>query len=77
MWVNSETFMKLVETATRLELKCGDLERRVEHLEKKPVVVNIDEKHNHDDDYKRAYDELMNGVVDKDLGRVRYTDGRD
>ena len=83
MFVSSKTFMELVEKMTRMEceykLEIKRLQERVETLEKRPIAVQEDEGVNarKNPDMYTIYDELMNGVVDRELGRVKLTDGTD
>lgn len=83
MFISSKTFMELVEKVTRMELEhkheIKRLNERIETLEKRPIILqedqHINEKKN--PDMHTIYDELMNGVVDDSIGRVRLTDGTD
>ena len=83
MFVSSKTFMELVEKMTRMEceyrLEVKRLQERVETLEKRPMVVTEDEGINgrKNPDMHTIYDELVNGIVDDKLGRVKLTDGTD
>ena len=83
MFVDSKTFMELVEKMTRMEceykLEIKRLQERVETLEKRPIAVQEDDGINarKNPDMHTIYDELMNGVVDNELGRVKLTDGTD
>ena len=79
MFVSSKTFMELVERMTRLEVENQRLKERIETLEKRPIAVTEEEGINarKNPDMNTIYDELMNGVVDNELGRVKLTDGTD
>lgn len=79
MFVDSKTFMELVAKVTRLEIENERLEKRIETLEKRPIVVQEEEGVNarKNPDMHTIYDELVNGIVDDKLGRVRLTDGTD
>ena len=79
MFVDSKTFMELVAKVTRLELEKERLEKRIETLEKRPIMVQAEEGVNErkKPDMHTIYDELVNGVVDDKLGRVKLTDGTD
>ena len=80
MWINAKVFMELVERMTLLEQKCADLERRVGTVEKRPIHLKVDEAEEEprqDEVAKRMYHELMHGIVDEKMGRVKFTDGRD
>jgi hypothetical protein len=75
MFVNSKTFMELVQLVTRLETKVEALEGRIKTVEERPIAVYKDE----DEKKKSAsiFEEMLYGEVDPKLGRVRYTDGTD
>lgn len=83
MVVDSKTFMELVEKVTRMEimqkLEVERLEKRIETLEKRPIVAYQEDDANErkTPDMDTIYDELVNGVVDTKLGRVKLTDGTD
>jgi hypothetical protein len=83
MFVSSKTFMELVEKMTRMEcehkMEVKRLEERIETLEKRPIVLQEDQHPNakKNPDMHTIYDELVNGVVDDKLGRVKLTDGTD
>ena len=83
MFVSSKTFMELVEKMTRMEceykLEIKRLQERVETLEKRPIMVTEDQQPNakKNPDMHTIYDELVNGIVDESIGRVRLTDGTD
>ena len=81
MFVSSETFMKLVERMTRLELEhkadVERLERRIKTLEDRPIVLADDSAKKSTDKMERLFEEMTMGVKDINTGRVTYTDGRD
>ena len=83
MFVSSKTFMELVEKMTRMDmaykLEIKRLEERIETLEKRPILAQEEESVNarKNPDMHTIYDELVNGIVDDKLGRVRLTDGTD
>ena len=81
MFVNSETFMKLVERMTRMELEhkadVERLENRIKTLENRPIVLADDSPKKSTDTMERLFDEMTRGVKDINTGRVTYTDGRD
>lgn len=79
MWVNSKTFMELVERMTVMELRIKQQDERIKTLEDRPIIVDAKEQPNGRKSYdmNEIYDDLMNGVKDEQLGRVRLTDGTD
>lgn len=79
MWVESKTFMELVERMTVMELRLKQAEERIKTLENRPIIVDAKEEPNGKKTYDitEIYDDLMNGATDKKLGRVRLTDGTD
>ena len=81
MFVSSKTFMELVEKMTRMEMayqaEIKGLERRIEVLEKRPIVLADDSPKKSTDTMERLFDEMTRGVKDINTGRVTYTDGRD
>ena len=83
MFVSSKTFMELVAQVTRMEcehkLEIKRLHERIETLEKRPIMVTEDQQPNakKNPDMHTIYDELVNGIVDESIGRVRLTDGTD
>lgn len=83
MIISSKTFMELVAKVTRMEcehkMEVKRLEERIETLEKRPIILQDDQPINakKTPDMHTIYDELMNGVVDDSIGRVRLTDGTD
>ena len=79
MFVSSKTFMELVERMTVMELRLKRAEERIKTLENRPIIVDAKEEPNGRKSYdmNEIYDDLMNGVKDEKLGRVRLTDGTD
>ena len=81
MFVDSKTFMELVEKLTRIELEhkaeVKRLEERIEVLEKRPIVLADDSAEKSTDKMQRLFEEMTMGVKDINTGRVTYTDGRD
>lgn len=82
MFVNSETFMKLVERMTRMELEykaeIKRLEDRIKVLENRPIVLADDSAKNpKDEETFKLFEEMTRGVKNPNTGRVEYTDGRD
>lgn len=82
MFVDSKTFMELVEKLTRVELEhkaeVKRLEERIEVLEKRPIVLADDPPKNpKDEETFKLFEEMTMGVKDINTGRVTYTDGRD
>ena len=81
MFVDSKTFMELVEKLTRVELEhkaeVKRLEERIEVLEKRPIVLADDSAEKSTDKMQRLFEEMTMGVKDINTGRVTYTDGRD
>jgi hypothetical protein len=79
MWVDSKTFMELVERMTVMELRLKQQDERIKTLENRPIIVDAKVEPNGKKDYDitEIYDDLMNGVKDEKLGRVRLTDGTD
>lgn len=79
MWVDSKTFMELVERMTVMELRIKQQDERIKTLEDRPIIVDSKVETNGKKDYgmNEIYDELMNGVMDRELGRVKLTDGTD
>ncbi len=75
MFVNSKQFQELIERLVRVEMQNKALEKRIAVLEKNPpnTATNEDVEGY---DAKALFDELMNGVPDKETGKVRWTDGR-
>jgi hypothetical protein len=75
MFINSKTFMELVQTVTKLEAKVTTLEERVKTLESRPIAVYKPE-----DETKKLrslFEEMYSGEIDPKLGRVKLTDGTD
>ena len=79
MFVSSRTFMELVERMTVMELRLKQQDERIKTLENRPIVEDAKEDPNGRKSYdlNEIYDDLMNGVKDEKLGRVRLTDGTD
>lgn len=81
MFVDSKTFMELVEKLTRVELEhkaeVKRLEERIEVLAKRPIVLADDSAEKSTDKMQRLFEEMTMGVKDINTGRVTYTDGRD
>lgn len=79
MFVDSKTFMELVERMTVMELRIKQQDERIKTLENRPSIVDAKEEPNGRKlyDMNEIYDDLMNGVKDEKLGRVRLTDGTD
>lgn len=81
MFVNSETFMRLVAGMTRMELEykaeIKRLEDRIKVLEDRPIVLADDSGKKSTDKMERLFEEMTMGVKDINTGRVVYTDGRD
>ena len=81
MFVDSKTFMELVEKLTRIELEhkaeVKRLKERIEVLEKRPIVLADDSAEKSTDKMQRLFEEMTMGVKDINTGRVTYTDGRD
>ena len=81
MFVDSKTFMELVEKLTRVELEhkaeVKRLEERIEVLAKRPIVLADDSAEKSTDKMQRLFVEMTMGVKDINTGRVTYTDGRD
>lgn len=79
MWVDSKTFMELVERMTVMELRIKKQDERIKTLENRPIIVESKEEPNGRKTYDitEIYDDLMNGKTDEKLGRVRLTDGTD
>lgn len=75
MFVNSKQFQELIERLVRVEMQNKALEKRIERLEKNPLD-NAPQEEDEGYDAKALFDELMNGVPDKETGKVRWTDGR-
>ena len=79
MWVDSKTFMELVERMTIMELRIKKQDERIKTLENRPIMVDskVEPNGRKTYDMNEIYDELVNGVPDSSLGRVRLTDGTD
>ena len=79
MFVSDKVFMELVERMTVMELRLKQDEERIKTLEDRPIIVDSTENPNGRKTYdmNEIYDELVNGVPDSSLGRVRLTDGTD
>lgn len=79
MIISSKVFMELIERMTIMELRLKRFEERVETLEKRPIMVDTTEELNgkRQPSIEDIYNELMNGVRDEKLGRVKLTDGTD
>lgn len=79
MWVGSRTFMELVERMTVMELRIKQQDEQIKTLENRSIIVDAKEEPNGRKTYdmNEIYDDLMNGVKDEKLGRVRLTDGTD
>ncbi len=77
MFIDAKVFAGIIEKQTRMEVEMQRMKERIEVLEKRPVMLNIDTK---EDDSSKAmakmYHEMTDGVKDEKLGRVVYTDGR-
>jgi hypothetical protein len=71
--------MELVERMTMMELRIKQQNERIKTLENRPIIVDAKEETNGRKSYdmNEIYDDLMNGVKDEKLGRVRLTDGTD
>jgi hypothetical protein len=75
MFVNSKQFQELIERLIRVETKNEALEKRIAVLEKNPPN-NATKEEDEGYDAKALFNELLNGVPDKETGKVRWTDGR-
>lgn len=79
MFLSSKTFMVLIERMTVMELRIKQQDKRIKTLENRSIIVDAKEEPNGRKSYdmNEIYDDLMNGVKDEKLGRVRLTDGTD
>ena len=79
MWISAKTIMELLERIIRAEGKAAELELRVKKLEERPIVSEAVQKNkgvDEDVNASKVVEELLNGIPDEKIGRVRYTDGR-
>ena len=78
MWVSEKTFMQLIERVTKAEMKAEAALQALNVMRNGSVSVSADEKSGEKDvNANKLLDELLNGVPDEKLGRVKYTDGRE